>query len=234
MGAPEITPVVASSVSPPGSSGLTVNCTDAPPVTVGVFDVPTPLVYTAGAALYLSRLGALSLIANSRSWVSEPPEFVAVTVYVVLATIAVGVPVITPVLESSASPNGSAGATANDVDAPLVTIGVFGAGIATPLVYTIGVAVLYLSNDGAISLTAMSRVVLLDPPEFVAFTVYVFVGTMAVPVPVMIPVLASITRPTGSTGETVNTICSPPPPVTAGVFGAGTSTSFEYTAGLVL
>ena len=80
VGVPVITPVSASSAKPTGSAGVTVNVTAPPCVIVGVFGVAmiSSLVYTAGAALYLSRLGALSSTVMLTEYIDEPPEFVTV------------------------------------------------------------------------------------------------------------------------------------------------------------
>ena len=50
--------------------------------------------------------------------VALPPVFVAVTVYVVVAEITVGVPDISPVVASIVSPVGSVGEIVHEVTAP--------------------------------------------------------------------------------------------------------------------
>jgi hypothetical protein len=56
--------------------------------------------------------------------VALPPELLAVTVYVAVALIAVGVPEIVPVDVSSDKPAGNAGDTDQEVTAPPVEEGV--------------------------------------------------------------------------------------------------------------
>ena len=56
--------------------------------------------------------------------VALPPELLAVTVYVAVEVIAVGVPEIVPVEVSSDKPAGNAGETDHEVTAPPVDVGV--------------------------------------------------------------------------------------------------------------
>ena len=57
---------------------------------------------------------------------SSPPELVAVTVYVLDAVTAVGVPVISPVLPSNTSPLGKDGDTDQEIITPPLVDGVIG------------------------------------------------------------------------------------------------------------
>ena len=65
--------------------------------------------------------------------VANPPVLVAVTVYAAVAVIAVGVPVITPVVVLKLSPAGSAGETEYETTGPPPLLGVLLV-IAAPLV----------------------------------------------------------------------------------------------------
>ena len=56
--------------------------------------------------------------------VALPPELLAVTVYVAVEVIAVGVPEIAPVEVSNDKPAGNAGETDHEVTAPPVDVGV--------------------------------------------------------------------------------------------------------------
>ena len=83
--------------------------------------------------------------------------------------IAVGVPEISPVDESSVSPAGRDGETDQDVIVPPLTVGVTSV-IAVPLV-SVKEFGLYVRDDGATSLTTMVTVAVVLPPLFVAVIV---------------------------------------------------------------
>ena len=82
---------------------------------------------------------------------------------------AVGVPLIAPVDESKDKPAGSEGDTDHEVMVPPLTVGVVVV-IAVPLVSENELG-LYVSDDGATSLTTMVTVVVPLPPALVAVIV---------------------------------------------------------------
>ena len=82
---------------------------------------------------------------------------------------ALGVPLIAPVEESSDNPAGSEGETDHDVIAPPLTLGVTVV-MAVPLV-RVNEFGLYVNEEGAMSLTTMVRVTVSVPPVLVAVTV---------------------------------------------------------------
>ena len=98
-----------------------------------------------------------------------PPVLVAVTVYVAEEVIAVGVPLMAPLEESSESPAGSEGETDQEVTVPPLEVGVTVV-IAVPLV-SVNEFGLYDKEDGAISLTTMVTSSVVLPPVLVAVTV---------------------------------------------------------------
>ena len=101
--------------------------------------------------------------------VSLPPVLLAVMVYVALLEIAVGVPLIEPVEESKDKPAGSDGDIDQLVIVPPFTVGV-AVVMAVPLVKvnTLG---LYVSDEGATSLTTIVTVTVSLPPVLVAVIV---------------------------------------------------------------
>jgi len=160
-----------------------------------------------------------SVTAMERTNESEPIALVAVIVKSVEDKSLGGAPVMIPVLESSVSPAGSGGLTENDAGVPLVTTGVLGA-ILVPFTKTAGNWE-YPSKLGTMSSTAIDTVKVSEPPVFEAVTVCACAAVITEGVPVMIPVLALIARPDGSTGETEYATTAPPDVL--GLFGAGTA-----------
>ena len=69
--------------------------------------IVTSLVKTYGE-VYESKVGAVSFTVMTTSKEVDPPELIAVTVYVELPEITEGVPEITPVAVSKLNPNGKA------------------------------------------------------------------------------------------------------------------------------
>ena len=98
-----------------------------------------------------------------------PPVLVAVTVYVAEEVMAVGVPLMAPLDESSESPAGSEGETDHEVTVPPLEVGVTVV-IAVPLV-KVNEFGLYVRDDGATSLTTISTSAVVLPPVLVAVTV---------------------------------------------------------------
>ena len=98
-----------------------------------------------------------------------PPVLVAVTVYVAEEVIAVGVPLMAPLEESSESPAGSEGETDQEVTVPPLEVGVTVV-IAVPLV-SVNEFGLYDKEEGAMSLTTMVTSSVVLPPVLVAVTV---------------------------------------------------------------
>jgi len=80
--------------------------------------------------------GFISVIVTTTLVVADPAEFVAVTVYVVCAIIAVGVPEIAPEVVFSVNPFDRAGLTEYEVTVP-VTAGVTGV-MACPMLNVCG------------------------------------------------------------------------------------------------
>ena len=100
-----------------------------------------------------------------RTAVSLPPVFSAVTVYEADEVTAVGVPLIAPVDESKDNPAGSDGETDHDVIVPPLALGVT-AVIALSFV-SVNEFGLYVSDDGATSLTMIVTDAVSLPPVFV-------------------------------------------------------------------
>ena len=98
-----------------------------------------------------------------------PPVLVAVTVYVAEEVMAVGVPLMAPLEESSDKPAGSEGETDQLVTVPPLEVGVTVV-IAVPLV-SVNEFGLYDKEEGAISLTTMDTSSVVLPPVLVAVTV---------------------------------------------------------------
>ena len=82
---------------------------------------------------------------------------------------AVGVPLMAPVVESSERPAGSEGETDQEVTGPPLVVGVTVV-MAVPLV-RVNVLGLYVSAEGATSLTSMVTSAVVLPPVLVAVTV---------------------------------------------------------------
>jgi hypothetical protein len=80
-----------------------------------VLSSPVVEMFTAvnavGAAFETDEMASAALTVSDSANVTLPPAFVAVTVYVVCATAAVGVPEITPLVVLSDNPDGNAGLT---------------------------------------------------------------------------------------------------------------------------
>lgn len=134
-----------------------------------------------------------------------------------MACAVVGMPLITPVEGSIASPAGSAGETAQ-VGVPVrpVTVGAVVAGIATPTVPVIG--------GIGVTLPALTVIWTVYPtvPEVapVPTMVYVAGAWIAVGVPLITAGDAVIESPAGSGGDTVQ-VGAPVKPVVASVFDDG-------------
>jgi hypothetical protein len=101
--------------------------------------------------------------------VALPPVLFAVTVYVVVLDSTVGVPEIVPVVREKESPVGSVGVIDQEVTAPPLDVGV-AVCINVPFckVKEFGV---YVTEDGATSLTSIVTVTESEPPAFVAVIV---------------------------------------------------------------
>ena len=113
-----------------------------------------------------------------------------------------------PVEESSESPDGSGGDTLHEVTAPPLEVGV----TVVMAVFFVSVRELglYVTDDGAMSLTTMVTEAVVLPPVLPAVTVYEDEVVMAVGVPLMAPVDESSERPDGSDGETDQDVTGPP------------------------
>ncbi len=98
-----------------------------------------------------------------------PPVLLAVTVYDAEEVMAEGVPLMAPVEESSERPAGRVGETDHEVMAPPLTVGVTVV-MAVPLV-SVNEFGLYVSDEGAMSLTTMVTVAVSLPPVLLAVTV---------------------------------------------------------------
>jgi hypothetical protein len=122
--------------------------------------------------------------------------------------IAVGVPEISPVDESSVSPDGRDGETDQDVIVPPLTVGVTSV-IAVPLV-SVKEFGLYVRDDGATSLTTMVTVAVVLPPLFVAVIVTDVEDVTAVGVPERTPVEKSKLRPAGRPRVIPHVVTVPP------------------------
>ena len=132
--------------------------------------------------------------------VALPPVLVAVTVYVAEEVIAVGVPLIAPVVLLKLSPAGSDGEIDQFVAAPPPVVGVT-VDIVVPLINVSELGE-YVTADGAISLTTMVTVAVSVPPVLVAVIVYDAEEVIAVGVPEIVPVEVSRDKPAGSVGDT--------------------------------
>lgn len=114
--------------------------------------------------------------------------------------IAVGVPLIAPVVLLKLSPAGSDGEIDQFVTVPPPVVG----STVDMVVPLINVSELgeYVTADGAISLTAMVRLAVSVPPVLVAVIVYDAEDVIAVGVPETAPVEVSRDKPAGSEGDT--------------------------------
>jgi hypothetical protein len=105
--------------------------------------IVTPTAYTGAGKVYARPDGEMSgpFTVIVRVAVVLPEALLAVTVYVVVADVAAGVPLMTPVALSarvigallSLRPSGSAGETLYEIGAPPVLVGT-SSGIGTPTV----------------------------------------------------------------------------------------------------
>ncbi len=117
-------PVDESRERPAGNEGETDQPVIAPPLAVGVTVVmAVPLVRVNEFGLNVSAEGAMSLTSMVTVAVSLPPVLLAVTVYVADDVMAVGVPLMAPVDESSDKPAGSEGETDQEVTVPPLSVG---------------------------------------------------------------------------------------------------------------
>ena len=121
---------------------------------------------------------------------------------------AVGVPEMAPVEESSDSPAGREGETDQDVTGPPFAVGVTVV-MAVPFV-SVNELGLNVSEEGATSLTTMVTSAVVLPPVLLAVTVYVAEEVMLVGVPLMAPVEESSDSPAGREGETDHEVTVPP------------------------
>ena len=121
---------------------------------------------------------------------------------------AVGVPEMAPVEESSDSPAGREGETDQDVTGPPFAVGVTVV-MAVPFV-SVNELGLKVSEEGATSLTTMVTSAVVLPPVLLAVTVYVAEEVMLVGVPLMAPVEESSDSPAGREGETDHEVTVPP------------------------
>ena len=113
-----------------------------------------------------------------------------------------------PVVESSERPAGKEGETDQEVMGPPLALGVTVV-MAVPLV-KVKLLGLYVSAEGATSLTSMVTSAVVLPPVLLAVMVYVAELVTAVGVPEMAPVEESRERPAGSEGETDQEVMGPP------------------------
>ena len=98
-----------------------------------------------------------------------PPVLLAVMVYVAEDVMAVGVPLMAPVVESMERPAGSEGDTDQEVTVPPLEVGVTVV-IAVPLV-SVNEFGLKLRDEGATSLTTMVTSSVVLPPVLLAVMV---------------------------------------------------------------
>ena len=130
---------MVENVRPFGNEGEMDQEVTVPPLTVGVAVVmAVPLFRVNGLPLYAMELGAASFTVIDTLAVELPPVLVAVTVYVAVEVILVGVPEIAPLVVENDSPAGSEGEMDQEVTVPPLTVGV-AVVMATPLVSVNGV-----------------------------------------------------------------------------------------------
>jgi hypothetical protein len=113
VGVPLICPVATLSVSPAGKAGEALYWVTAP-VTVGDSGVIAALranVLGLGYARLIGAPAAGAVTAIARANVVLPLVLLAVIVWVLCAAAVAGMPVMTPVEGSNASPAGNAGVT---------------------------------------------------------------------------------------------------------------------------
>ena len=111
------------------------------------------------------------MIVMFRYSVAEPPEFVAVIVNIVRVRSSVGVPVISPVVVSRASPDGRLGLTVHVTMVPApVIVGESGRSLLAVL-FVIDKSFGKYSIDGTTSLTWSVTTVELLPPALLAVIV---------------------------------------------------------------
>jgi len=114
--------------------------------------------------------------------------------------IAVGVPLIAPVVLLKVSPAGSDGEIDQFVTAPPPEVGST-VDMVVPLIKVSELGE-YVTADGATSLTTMVTLAVSVPPVLVAVIVYDAEDVIAVGVPVIAPVEVSRDKPAGSDGDT--------------------------------
>ena len=124
------------------------------------------IVSTYGLPVYETDDGIISTMVMSMFIVVLPPVLVAVIVYVVSVDKCDGVPLISPVDESMLKPFGRFGNIDHVKTGPPPTVG-------TPVVMNESLVStkspeLYVIEDGTISLTVMSIVVVALPPVLLA------------------------------------------------------------------
>jgi len=177
----------------------------------------------------VSRLGGKFGTVIVSVLVVEPPVLIAVITYTVAGVTVVGVPDTTPVVGFNASPLGRGGLMVNELAAPPpASVGELGA-IGALTEYDAGPLSANVRPDGATSLIVMVSENDPIPPLLDAMIVYACPPSVTdVGVPLTTPVDASMDRPAGSAGSTVNDVAAPPE--TEGALLA-TALPFVYTAG---
>ena len=120
----------------------------------------------------------------------------------------VGVPEIAPVEVSKVRPAGNVAEIDQEVAAPPLEVGTTVV-MAESLVKERVLGV-YVTEDGAMSLTAIVTVALPLPPALLAVTVYAVEVETTVGVPPMAPVEVSKVSPAGSDGEIAQETTGPP------------------------
>jgi len=128
---------------------------------------------------------------------------------------AVGVPLIAPVVLLKLRPAGRDGEIDQFVGAPPPVVGET-VDIVVPLTNVSELGE-YVTADGARSLTVIVKLAVSVPPVLVAVMVKVADEVIAVGVPVMSPVDVSSDKPAGRDGETEYVTTVPPVDVTAAV-----------------
>jgi hypothetical protein len=113
-----------------------------------------------------------------------------------------------PVEESIANPAGRDGEIDQEVTGPPLVVGVTVV-IAVPLV-SVNEFGVYVSEDGATSLTTMVTLTLSLPPVLLPVMVYEADEVTADGVPLIAPVEESKDKPAGSDGETDQEVIVPP------------------------
>jgi hypothetical protein len=103
---PVMSPVLEFSTKPVGSAGTTVQRAGPPPL-VGWFVNPSPSVTVGAVYWYVVKVGVTSVNPRNSVYVSEPPAFVAVTLYEAMAVSIGCVPEMVPVDWSKERPEGN-------------------------------------------------------------------------------------------------------------------------------